>query len=159
MFGKIWKHRTDTLTGYCFFDIDGVLNTASDWRCELYKLRDELVYNLCTFCKDNHLVPVIISSWRLGFVSSLDPKNSPQIKRLEKKFADHGLTLKYKTPVIKGKARSYEIDRFLEYHSCDRYIIIDDDETEYNHIRPQNYFVESEKGFTKEDARAAGKCL
>lgn len=144
---------------YCFFDIDGVLNTENDWKVQNYSINKTLFLNFCTFIKKNNLQPVIISSWRTGFIDSGNEKNTPQIKMLENMFLEQEIILKYKTPTIKGKRRDDEINRFLYYHDTDIYIILDDDLSEYRKISNHNYFVSSSHGFSKKDIIKCSKYM
>lgn len=132
--------------GFCFFDIDGVLNTESDWQFRYY-FRKNLVKKFCEYCKKYNYEPVMISSWRTGFMGPDHFDNLPHIKKLEEEFKNNGITLKYKTPVLKSKSRDQEIERFLYYHPVSRYIIIDDDKNEYGTITDHNHFVNSKVGF------------
>lgn len=133
--------------GYCFFDIDGILNTSADWRIKTYSFRKDLVKRFCDYCKKNNYEPVMISSWRIGFYGENHEKNTPNIKELEEEFKKNELIIRYKTPELKGKSRDMEIERFLYYHPVERYIIIDDDKNEYQKITKHNYFIDSNIGF------------
>ena len=143
---------------YCFFDIDGVLNRKDQWR-RLYSLDENCIREFCSFVKDNDLTLVMTSSWRTGFVSTLSPDNLPHIKQLEQLFQQHDITIANKTPSLNGRSRDKEIERFLYFHSCDDYVIIDDDKSEYDVINGKNYFINATTGFTNQDAKRLKKLV
>lgn len=132
---------------YCFFDVDGVLNTSKDWKIQMYSLQPKLVDNFCKYLIKHKYEPVLISSWRAGFIEPNHSDNSPQIKRLEKMMAERGIVLKFKTPILKGRTRDAEIERFLYYNPAENYVIIDDDRTEYAKTSDQNVFIDCNRGF------------
>jgi len=143
---------------YCFFDIDGVLNTSNQWK-HLYSLNEKCIHEFCHFVKANNLTPVMTSSWRTGFVSTLNPDNLPHVKQLEQLFQQYNVTIADKTPVLNGRSRDKEIQRFLYFHPCDNYMIIDDDSSEYDVLTNKNYFVDAQIGFTNADARTLKRLI
>lgn len=54
---------------YVFFDIDGVLNKRSQWK-QFYSLDAGCVDCFCGFLHRTGGVPIIMSSWRTGFLRS-----------------------------------------------------------------------------------------
>ena len=143
---------------YIFFDIDGVLNKTSQWRT-MYSLDKDLVANFCNLVKKDGLMPIMTSSWRGGFVKSGSKDNIPQIKTLEEMFSAYGVRIAGKTPIFKGKSRDLEIERYLFYHPSSKYVILDDDRSEYESIDEHNYFVSSERGLEKGDVKQIQKLL
>lgn len=144
---------------YCFFDIDGVLNKSSDWRVKLYSLDKECLRLFCVFVKKYDLKPIIISSWRSGFISSGNPNNSINIKTLEDILSKYDVQIYSSTPILKGKSRDYEIKRYLFYHPSEQYVILDDDLSEYEEIPLKLILTDSNKGLTKNDLSKARKFL
>lgn len=142
----------------CFFNVDGLLNKTSDWK-KPFTINYGLTNFFCFFLARNNLIPVITSSWRIGFNKPGDPGNAPYIKELEEIFASYGLKIYDKTPILKGRPRDKEIERFLYFHRTNDYIVIDGDPDEYDNANSHVYFINPESGFTKEDAKKAGKML
>ena len=139
-----------------FFDIDGVLNTSEQWN-RAYSLKNSCIATFCTFVKKSKADIVMISSWRKGFVSKHNMENLPQIRVLEEKLANYGVEISDKTPVLVGRKRDKEIERYLYMHpEVKSYIIIDDDKNEYDAILKGTYFIDAKVGFTKKDIR---RCL
>jgi len=110
---------------YILLDIDGVLNTKNDWGTP-YFLNDKNVEAFCeTFQKDGKVI--LISSWRLGFVSRNNPSNSIQIKNLENKLSKYGMVI---TGVLNYNGnRGKAVYEFVKSHPDT--ICIDDDISEY----------------------------
>ena len=81
------------------------------------------------------------------------------IRELEEIFASYGLKIYDKTPMLKGRPRDKEIERFLYFHRINDYIVIDGDQDEYENAGSHVYFIDPETGFTKKDAHNARKML
>lgn len=113
-----------------FLDIDGVLNRKEQWKIP-YSLDKNCIKNFCAYAKRKNAKIVLTSSWRTGFISTKHEENLPQIKRLEKLLAEHGCEIADKTPILKGRTRDKEIERYLYFHPDD-YQIIDDDPDEFS---------------------------
>ena len=143
---------------YCFFDIDGVLNKTSQWKIP-YSLDDNAVELFCKLIKENGLVPILTSSWRIGFEESFSEKNTPQVRELERKLKKNNVIIEGKTPILKGRSRNIEIERYLYYHPCKRYIILDDDKEEFTEITQHNYFTNSNNGITENDVKNIKRIL
>lgn len=145
---------------YIFLDIDGVLNKREQWG-RMYSLDKECIKNFCLFIKqinDENVSIILTSSWRSGFVTTKNNRNSPQIKQLEKMLGEYGVSIRSKTPKIKGKKRDKEIEKFLSFvNSTDKFIVIDDDKNEFSKIGKFNYFTEATYGFTKADIKGCLK--
>ncbi len=144
---------------YIFLDIDGVLNKSSQWK-RMYSLDEECIKYFCSFAKQVNGQIILTSSWRSGFVGTLSEENTPQIKALEKMLQIHGVKISDKTPILPGRKRDKEIERFLYLKESDDvtvdYIIIDDDRNEFGVVCKKNYFTDSTQGFCKLDVK---QCL
>lgn len=142
----------------CFFNVDGLLNKSSDWR-KPFTINYDLTNIFCRFLAKHDLIPVMTSSWRIGFNKSGDMGNAPYIKELEAIFARYGLRIYDKTPILKGRPRDKEIERFLYFHHNPQYIVIDGDPDEYEKADSHVCFIDPESGFTKKDAHNAERLL
>lgn len=79
---------------YIFLDIDGVLNTTSDWK-ELYILNKKNIQAFATFVKKYNNVKIILtSSWRTGWNKNIE-LCTPQIKKLMFLFNEYNLTISH----------------------------------------------------------------
>ena len=84
----------------------------------------------------------MISSWKNGFISSHNEKNTPQIKELEAQLDRYGIRIGGK--VCDNRYRDY----LKEHPSIKEYVVVDDDIKEYSskdipHLR----LVDSKVGF------------
>ncbi len=143
---------------YCFFNVDGLLNKSSEWK-RSFTIDYELTSQFCRFLVKNNLIPVMASSWRFGFIKPGDDGNAANIKEIESIFDLYGLKIYGKTPFLKGRPRDKEIERFLYFHEKRDYIVLDGDPDEYENVNSNIYFIDPETGFTKKDAKNAGKLL
>ena len=141
---------------YCFFNVDGLLNKSSDWK-KPFTINYGLVNFFCHFLSQNNLIPILTSSWRIGFNGPGDENNAPYIKELEEIFKEYGLKIYAKTPYLKGRPRDKEIERFLYFHKPLNYIIIDGNPEEYERTGSHVFFIDPETGFTESDAKKAAK--
>ena len=138
---------------FIFLDIDGVLNTDEE-QLYAYFLNPRCLYNLGIALDGLPGIEIIlISSWRRGFISWGNPNNQLHIKMLEKELESRGLqiagTINKREP-----STMKAIEQFLSVHEG-QYIIIDDDESEYNddEFNYNNlYLVDPNTGLTKKDA-------
>ena len=85
---------------------------------------------------------ILISSWKNGFISSHNEKNTPQIKELEAQLDRYGIRIVGK--VCDNRYRDY----LKEHPSIKEYVVVDDDIKEYSskdipHLR----LVDSKVGF------------
>ena len=141
---------------YVFFDIDGVLNKRSQWK-QFYSLDASCVACFCAFLRQTGGIPIIMSSWRTGFLRSGSEKNSEPIRRLEKMLSGYGVRIAEKTG--KNSSRDREILDFIAEHENGRYIVIDDDPDEYKTVLPHTFFTDAKEGFTKKSIRGCLKCI
>ena len=140
--------------GKCiFFDIDGVLNKKSQWK-RPYSLNDGCIKEFSTFMVRECTDIILMSSWRSGFVATNSTENSPQIKELESRFKECGIQITDKTPILRGRTRDKEIERYLYLHKdIQFYTIIDDDPKEYGKKMKGLYLVDCTRGFSAVDAK------
>ena len=138
---------------YLFFDIDGVLNKESMWRIN-YSLDREMVNRFCDLCHKLRALPILMSSWRTGFIGVLLDENSEPIRRLESLMLENDLKISGKTDVLKGRMRETEIERYRILHDEKReYLILDDDPGEYGVIDANTYFTDSKIGLSDTDVK------
>lgn len=141
---------------FVFLDVDGVLNQKREWVIP-YSLNKDCLDNFSDCFKDVDAKIILISSWRIGFISPNNQRNLPQIKRLEEELSRRGLQIRGITnPDEKDRLRG--IESFLCEHPG-RYIIIDDDASEYSTKVSSLYLVNCEYGFSKKDIKKIGKIL
>lgn len=139
-------------TKYIFLDIDGVLNTEDSWK-KPYQVFDSRVSLLSDLCKETNAKIILISTWRVGYDKEYD-KCSEQIKNLIDSFSKYGIRIYDITPVLKGRSRDDEIERFLYFHPCDSYIILDDDTSIYKNT--QNIVkINAKTGLTNQNIKDA----
>lgn len=141
---------------YIFLDIDGVLNTQSQWS-RMYQLNTSCIENFCTFVKQQSNAKIILtSSWRSGF-----EKNGsclPQIQNLIDKLSVYDVSIFDKTKKSPNDDRQREIEYFLQRNPKEPYIIIDDDKTLYHGIKGL-YITDAKIGFSQKDIKKAGKAI
>lgn len=124
---------------FIFLDIDGVLNKESDWS-KPFSLNSDCIRRFCE--KNREARIILISSWKNGFISSHNEKNTPQIKELEARLDRYGIRIVGK--VCDNRYRDY----LKEHPSIKEYVVVDDDIKEYSskdipHLR----LVDSKVGF------------
>ena len=142
---------------FIFLDIDGVLNKQSDWKNRFF-LNDECIHNFANIFKNTEPKIILSSSWRHGFVGRNNPQNSEPIEQLEKKLEKYGLKIYGKTEFFPGKSRTEEINSYLRQHQdTKKYLIIDDDISEFNSPLPDLYLCDCKTGFTLNDAKKIKK--
>lgn len=135
-----------------FLDIDGVLNTKSSWKTP-FVLNDECIRNFCTFVNRDGVGAKIIltSSWKTDW-SPVIENQTPQIQELQVKLAEYGCTIFSRTKDLGNRQK--EIIDYLSCHDVDYYVIIDDDESEYQGFELGGvYLIDAETGFTSRDVK------
>lgn len=142
---------------FVFLDVDGVLNKKKEWVIP-YTLNKDCLDNFAScFSKINARI-ILTTSWRKGFVSPGNPKNTPQISKLERELVLRGLRVSGTTSHSESD-RSKAVREILERHP-DTYLIIDDDISEFSDRgMPGLYLVNNKTGFTKSDMKAIQKIL
>ena len=113
---------------FVFLDIDGVLNTSSQWK-RMYRLDDGCVSRFVAYIKSlkSDVRVILTSSWKNGF----DPagNHTPQIKTLVDRFAADKIPIFGKTESRADGDRAQEINDYIASHRLenDKCIVIDDD--------------------------------
>jgi hypothetical protein len=137
---------------YIFLDIDGVLNTASDWARKVYSLNQNCVDAFCRLLRSIPDPKIVLSStWRNGIAR--DGTTTVNIDELIKVLSPAGITALDKTAVAPDRCRSKEIDYYLRRHPEDTYIILDDDATLYDEGEKtlNLYLTNARTGITDDD--------
>ena len=126
-----------------FLDIDGVLN-----QLQLYKLDSRCIDCLSLLCKHYNADIVLTSSWRMGYLRDYN-KCSPQVKHLIDTLNLHGIKIIGRTKDLKD--RYLEIHTYIKEHNIDRYIILDDDKSEFSTLDKNLYIVNFKTGLSMRD--------
>lgn len=138
---------------YIFLDVDGVLNTETDWARKVYSLNPICV---SAFIKLLNALPgpevVLSSTWRNGIAR--DGTTAVHIDDLIRALSPAGITRLDRTAVAPDGSRSKEIDHYLRRHPAEKYIILDDDPSlfEQGIKTPQLFLTSSKTGLTEADA-------
>ena len=135
-----------------FLDIDGVLNTRNSWRIP-FSLDDKCIKNFCAFLNRDEISPKIIltSSWKTGW-SSIKDNQTPQIIELQDKLSKYGCSVFSRTKDFGNRQK--EILEYLKNHPVDYYVIIDDDDSEYEDFELTGiYIIDAETGFSEKDIK------
>lgn len=148
----MWVKKEDETINNLYFDIDGVLNTEKDWNLGVGRLDADAVENFCKLVKLG-FTPILTSSWRTGFSAPLDPFNSPQIKNLEQELSKYGIKIAGKVPDVKSKSRDELIDYYQRRHPTNHYLVLDDDENEFETLPNNIYLTDFHTGLTKDDLK------
>ena len=135
---------------YIFLDIDGVLNRQRDW-VKLFTVHAACVHRFSDFCQSVGGRVILISTWKNGYVGKNNPANSDSIKALEQHFPIYGK--------IADGDRLEQIEQYVKRYDIRKYVIIDDDRTEYSRMNPHICFVDARSGFSAKDARTCRKIL
>ena len=137
---------------YVFLDVDGVLNTESDWERKIYSLNDDCVAAFCRLLSCLREPKVVLSStWRNGIAR--DGTTAIHIDDLMKALEPAGIKTIEKTGVAPDGNRSKEIEHYLSRHQRDNYIILDDDPNLFNRKEntPHLYLTSAQKGLKDAD--------
>lgn len=139
-------------TKYIFLDIDGVLNTEDSWKIP-YQVSDSRVALLSDLCKQTKAKIILISTWKTGFSSEYE-SCTEQIKSLRDCLKQYDIRIHDITPSLKGRSRDDEIERYLYFHPCDAYVILDDDMSIYK--KTKNMIkVNAKVGLTSQNIKEA----
>ena len=139
---------------YIFLDVDGVLNTESDWARKVYSLNQNCVDAFIKLIKSIPNPKIVLSStWRNGIAR--DGKTAVHIDDLISALAPSGITGLDKTAISPDGSRSKEIDYYLRRHHDDSYIILDDDPTLFSEGEktPHLYLINAKTGLTEKDVK------
>ncbi|MCR5735768.1 MAG: hypothetical protein K6G22_14265 [Lachnospiraceae bacterium] len=139
---------------YIFLDVDGVLNTESDWARKIYSLNPKCVESFCKLLNSINKPKVVLSStWRNGIAR--DGTTAVHVDELIKALEPAGIRYLDKTGVAPDGSRSKEIDHYLRRHPTDSYIILDDDPKLFDQKEntPNLYLTSSKTGLTDTDVK------
>lgn len=139
---------------YIFLDVDGVLNTSSDWSTRVYSLNTKCTSTFCTLIRQLKNPQIVLSStWRNGIAR--DGSTAAHIDDLMAALKQAGITSIDKTMNAPDGMRSKEIDYYLRRHDPDKYIILDDDMSlfELKDKTPHLYLTNPNTGLTEKDIK------
>ena len=137
---------------YIFLDVDGVLNTETDWARKVYSLNPKCV---SAFIKLLNALPgpevVLSSTWKNGIAR--DGATAVHIDDLIRALSPAGITRLDRTAVAPDGSRSKEIDHYLRRHPAGEYIILDDDPSlfELGLKTPHLFLTSAKTGLTEAD--------
>lgn len=138
---------------YIFLDIDGVLNTESDWKVP-YTLNQNCLDEFADTFKNIKSKIILISSWRAGFISKNNHQNTKQIQKLENELNKRGLEVSGRISV-NFPNRDLAVQKYRKDLSerGETLIVIDDDIREYSQKYPELYLTNYKTGFTARDRK------
>lgn len=136
---------------HIFLDVDGVLNTESEWRVPYHLDINciSVLNSLISLCKDEVYV-VLSSTWRAGF--DIRNGHTPQIQKL----------INMINPNVKGfdktpqsdKGRQAEIEYYIRRNGVNKYIVLDDDISLFDKPKSLNLYITNAKtGLTDKDIK------
>ncbi len=129
-----------------FLDVDGVLNQLQPWYID-----NTCIKNLGQLCRKLHTTKIVLtSSWRKGWNRDIT-KCTPQIMTLTKYLNAEGLSIIGRTRDLGD--RLVEVLDYCESHNIKRYLILDDDRTEFSRNAKNLYITNSETGLTIMDIK------
>lgn len=138
---------------YIFLDIDGVLNTAAEWKTP-FVLNPRCLQNFQGFLKKmqkNYAIHIILTStWKNSFRGNLHSPDyfSPLIRCLN----DIGLRVNGLTQSVEGRSRGEEVLRYAKEHEIAEKdcLVIDDDRSLFEKDFPvKTIWTDAKKGFTE----------
>ena len=135
-----------------FLDCDGVVNSLGD----KIIVKDSCIKILGKIVKDYTAKVVLVSTWRFGFLHDYS-RCTPQIQELRSKCKNYGFDIYSRTKNLNN--RSEEILTYIKEHEIDKFIILDDDKSEYTKIFNENYWVNGNTGLTIKDYNRIKKFL
>lgn len=142
---------------YIFLDIDGVLNTESDWR-RPFTLNKKCVGAFLGYIqelrknKKDEVSIILTSSWKTGF--NKNGSHAAHITDLLRAFSEINLRISDKTEDYEGMDRGVSVEMYLKKHgiAADKYIVIDDDKALFPYSPDLNlYLTNAAVGFTEKD--------
>lgn len=135
---------------YIFLDVDGVLNTSSQWRIKNYALNDKCLNNFYALLEVIDDPKIVLSStWRNGIAR--DGSKAAHVNDLINALSKAGIYDMDKTATSPDGSRSKEIDYYLRRHPRDKYIILDDDATLFDENNENLYLINPATGLTQKD--------
>jgi len=144
-----------------FLDIDGVMNSGNhcialynagtpDFRCR--RFTPQSVKALNWLLQDEEIRIVVSSTWRLSW----------KIDELKKHFEKEGVEVADRiigyTPNFPREKRGAEIQHWLASHSCDTFVIFDDD-SDMGEVKKRLIKTDNRVGLTMKHVRRAKKWL
>ena len=141
-----------------FLDIDGVLNTQSDWR-KPFTINPNCLKAFIQLVKEiekkhGKVEIILTSTWR----NSLAKNNNNELVSgktniLEETFKKNGLKIHGTTPVS-NKTRQEEIEYYIRRNNITHFITIDDDLSLFtNPITVNLYLTDYTTGLTSKDIK------
>lgn len=139
-----------------FVDIDGVLNYSGGKSVtpeRMHFVEDEKLILLKQIVDATGAYLVLSSSWRYGW-REVDFGRTTSVFahnyfRLRDKFHEFGMAFFSKTPILAGFTREMEIRYWLsnyEDEQMDAYVILDDDEFEFQNLKDHLIQTQSNEG-------------
>lgn len=135
---------------YIFLDIDGVLNTVSDWKHSFF-INTSCLNLFCQLVKGRDIKIVLISTWKNGFLGKRNPGNTKQIRQLEESFVIYDK--------IQDGKRYDKITEYIHANGIKKYVIIDDESEHYLTMDKHICIINPNKGFTRKDLKTCKKIL
>lgn len=157
---SLFRYGPKGVSMYIFLDVDGVLNTETDWTRKVYSLNLKCVGSFCKLLNCLNEPKVVLSStWRNGIAR--DGTTSVHVDDLIRALEPAGIRSLDKTGVAPDGSRTKEIEYYLRRHSEDSYIILDDDPElfEQRGNTPHLYLTSSKTGLTDTDVKKILKLL
>ncbi|MCR5785303.1 MAG: hypothetical protein K6G40_06660 [Eubacterium sp.] len=137
---------------YIFLTVDGVLNTIEQIQTRKFTIDPEKLRYFSILCKVYGGSVVVTSSWSRAYNATDPKKSTAEFKELLRYFKKYNITFAGITPVLNGRKKGEEIKRFLENHSCEDYIILDN--TSAGYYKESNLIViNPKKGLNPEVLR------
>ncbi len=137
---------------YIFLDVDGVLNTETDWARKVYSLNQNCINAFHRLLKSVPDPKIVLSStWRNGIAR--DGSTAVHIDDLKRALEPTYISELDKTAVSPDGSRSKEIDFYLRRHPHDAYLILDDDPTLFSQgaKTAHLYLTDAKTGITDKD--------
>ena len=147
---------------FIFLDIDGVLNTSTDWK-RMYRLDDACVARFLAYAQSikGEIRVILTSSWKAGY----DPggNHTPQIRHLIDRLADGNVRVLGKTETREDGDRAKEINEYIAAHHLEKIscVIIDDDSTLFKTKLMENcqlLLMDARKGFLAPETASKASC-
>lgn len=129
-----------------FLDVDGVLNQLQ----RNYFIDVDCVERLAILVNKLNAKIVLSSTWRFGYSNT--GKCSPQVEKLKVIFDRYNIKIVGRTPNLGD--RGAEINKYIKDKDIKRYIVIDDDKSEFKTNVSNIYFTKSSRGISKEDIKS-----
>ena len=133
---------------YIFLTVDGVLNTAYEWKEKKYTVNWEKVGFLAAICKAYGASVVVTSNWSRGYYAERPEKSTAPFRELLRAFKKYDIPFAGVTPVLNNRRKEEEIKRFLMKNSGE-YIILDNTIAGYTD-KSRLFVIDHHHGLSKE---------